>query len=176
MVVGFIPFFQSSEDADGIQCVRFIDLHRLEASLQFTPVFGPGHECAHVEGINLLALQVFGNIAVYDPVSQSFSNGSLAHPGFSDEDRVVFRPAAQYLQYPADLFIPSDYGIQFPFPCHLIEIPGIPVQGVVILFGRLALDIASLTKLFDRGKQVFFGDAIVFHQPRCGIADREDPK
>ncbi len=54
-----------------------------QSFLEFAFVFGAGDECAHVERIDLLAAQVFGHVAAYDAVCESFGDGSFAGTRFA---------------------------------------------------------------------------------------------
>ena len=95
-------------------------------------------------------------------MGQTLSYSRFPNPRFPNQQWVVLGTAAQNLKHPPDLFIPSDHRIQLAFASHLIEVPGIPVQGHVVLLGLLTLHLTSLTQLLDGSHQVFFRHPIVF--------------
>ena len=85
----------------------------LQTFLELALVLGTGNESAHVQGVNLFALEVLGHIATEDTVCQALHDGGLARTGFANEDGVVLCAAAQYLQHTTDFLVPTNHGVQF---------------------------------------------------------------
>ena len=106
----------------------------LQPFFEFAAVFGPGDKGADIEADNPFVLQTFRDIAVDDPLGQTFNNGGFADTGFTDEDGIVLRPPGEDLHDPPDFVIPADNGIEGPFSGQFIEISGIAFQGLIFVF------------------------------------------
>ena len=63
---------------------------RLETLLELAPVFRAGDQRAHVQGKNMLVLQIVRHIPRNDSLGQALDRGGLADAGLTDQDRVVF--------------------------------------------------------------------------------------
>ena len=81
--------------------------HTFQPLFEFAFILGTGNQSTHIQGVNLLVLQVLRNVFLQNPSSQSLHNGCFTHPGFTDQYRVVLRSTGQYLQDPPDFLIPS---------------------------------------------------------------------
>ena len=86
---------------------------RFETLFKFAPELGSGDEGAHIQTDQLAVFQVFGDIPSDDTPCQTFGDGSFAHTGFADEDRVVLGAPGKDLDHTADLIVTSDDRIQF---------------------------------------------------------------
>ena len=86
--------------------------HALEPFLKLTLVLRACHEGTHIEGVNLLFLQVLRHIAAHYALRQSLGNGGLARARLANEDGVVLRSARKNLQHTAYLVIPAYHGVK----------------------------------------------------------------
>ena len=139
----------------------FID-DSLEPFLKFSLIHGPGDECAHVERVDLLHLQVFGHVAAHDSLGKPLDNGGLSRTGLADEDGVVFGASAQDLQHTPDFIVTPDDRVEFSLTRTLIEVDGIFAQRMVLLLGFLAGGFLALAQLPDGFLEVFLGETGIF--------------
>ena len=116
---------------------RFLHLleHGLEPVLELAAVLGAGHQGAQIQGDDLFAFQGGRDVAVDDALGQPLDDGGLADAGFADEHRVVFGPAGQHLDDPADLFIAADDRVQLALAGDIGEVAGVFFQGLVFFLG-----------------------------------------
>ena len=87
----------------------------LDALFKLTAILGASDHQSEVEGDHALLTQDFGHVAIHDLLSQAFDDGGLAHTGFTDQDRIVFRAAAEDLDDTGNLFRATDDGVHFAF-------------------------------------------------------------
>ena len=85
-------------------------------------VFRARDEGAHVQGIDLLGLQVLRHAAGDDILGDPFRDGGLAHARFTHEDRIVLGPSGQYLEHPADLVVPADDRVELSLGSPFVEV------------------------------------------------------
>ena len=85
---------QLVDEQDGVVGAAQLLDDLLEPLLELAAVLGAGDERADVERQDALVEQRLGDVAVDDPVGQTFGDGRLADAGLADEGRVVLRPAA----------------------------------------------------------------------------------
>src|SRR5665213_1708292 len=124
----------------------------LQPLLEVAAVAAAGHECAEVEGVELLAGQGLGDLVGHDPLGQALDDGRLAHTGLADEDRVVFGASRQHLHDPLDLLLAPDDRVELVIAGEGGEIPseliqhggaggcvGLLVAGLAATDGLLAL-------------------------------------
>ena len=116
------------EEDDLAGAVYHILDHALEPFLKLTLILRTCYEGTHVEGIDLLVLEVLRNRPVHYLLGQALGNRRLAHTWLADEDRIVLGTSAQYLQHPADLLIPAYHRVQLSGRRPFIEIGGESAQ------------------------------------------------
>ena len=95
---------------------------------------------------------------------QTLDDRRLAHAGFADQYRVVFRPPGKHLHHAADFFVAADHGIELATPRLLGQIAGIAFQRLVFGFRIL---VGHLLRATNRGQG--FEDRVV-----GGAAARQD--
>ena len=61
-------------------------------------------------------------------MSQTFSDRSLTHPRFTDQDRIVLCTTAQDLQNTADLVITTDHGIELAASGTFVQVDSVFTQ------------------------------------------------
>ena len=84
-----------------------------EAFLELAAVFGAGHQGAHIQGNQALALQGVGDVAGGYLLGHSLDDGGFADAGFADQDRVVLGAAAEDLGYAFNFGIAPDDRVEF---------------------------------------------------------------
>ena len=139
--------------------------HGFQPLFELALVLRSGDQRAHIQRINLFASQILRDVAVDDPVRDSFGDGRFADARFADQDRVVFGSPRQDLQYPPDLLVPADHRVEFAFAGLFVQVDRVFAERVVLLLAGLAVDGRTFAQLFDRRDQFFFGRAGVFQQP-----------
>ena len=87
---------------------------------KFTAIFRTGNEAGHIEGKDTFPCQYIRYGAIDNALGQAFGNSRLAYARCTNEDRIVFRPAAENLNNPVDLIFPANYRIDFSLPCQFI--------------------------------------------------------
>ena len=165
--------FVDEEDDATLSGGHFVD-HALEALFKFAFVFGTGHECAHVEREDALVAQVLRYVAASDALCQTFDDGGFTGTGFADENRVVLGAARKDLQHPTNLFVASDHGVQFAVAGFGHEVAGVFLQGLVGVFARSGVGLASAAEFLDGSGECVGGHAGVFQQARCGAFGGEE--
>ncbi len=141
-----------------IGACNFVD-DSFQTLLEFTFIFGTCHQRAHVERINLLGAQVFGYVATYYTVCQTFGYGSLAGARFADKHGVVFCTAAENLQHTSYLFVASDYRVELARAGAFVEVYSIFAQSVIGFFGALVGSLLALAQFVDGRLEFFFSKA-----------------
>ena len=96
--------------------------HLLEALLEVAAVAAAGDEGAEVEGVQLLAAQRVGDVAVDDHLGEALDDGGLADTGLADEHRVVLRPAGQDLHDPLDFTAATDHRVELVLAGKLVKL------------------------------------------------------
>ena len=125
------------EEDDAAFCLRHLVDDALQTFLEFTFVFRTSHQRTHVEGVELLVLQVLGYISPYDTTCQTFHDGGLTRTGFADQDRVVLRTTREDLQQTADLIVTSDHRIEFALTRQIDQVLGVLLQRLIVVVSRL---------------------------------------
>ncbi len=90
--------------------------HCLQPLLKFAAELRPRDQGAHIQRIDGLILQPFGNVAIDDALSKPFHHRGFSHARLADEHGVVFRAARQNLHGVADFRIPANDRIELALP------------------------------------------------------------
>ena len=135
--------FVDEQDRAGIGLKLLDDL--LEPFLEIAAVARTGKQRSHIEREHGGVAQHVGHFAVDDAARQPFGNRGLADAGIADEQRIVFRPAAQHLNGAADLGVAADQRIDLAVARLLVEVDAVSIESIA-LFLRLvpALGIVLL--------------------------------
>ena len=78
------------------------------------------------------------------------------------------------MQHAADFLVAANHGVHLAAPHLLVEVHGVAVQALVLVFGALAGDFAPAAQLLNGGLQVLVVEASVFEQRGHGILAAED--
>ena len=129
---------------------RQVGQHAFQTLFKLTAVFRPGHQRAHIQRQHPAAFQPFRHFAVDDTLRQAFDDSGFTHPGFTNQHRIVFGTALQYLNGTADLFITADNRVQLALLGTLGEIDGKFLQCLTLVFGTLIVHAFTSAHLFNR--------------------------
>ena len=144
----------------------------LQTLLKFAPVLGAGDQRAHVQGENCLVLQGFGHVAPNDPLGKALGNGGLAHAGFTDEDRVVFRFTGQNTDDVADLLVPADDRVGLLFPCLFHQVGAVFFQRLIGALRVVGGDPRTAAHGLKGLQGLLLGNAVVIEQGLYGVVCR----
>ena len=100
----------------------------LQAAFEFALHAGTGLQQAHVERVDVRALQHLGHVAGGDAQGQAFHHGRLAHARLTGEYRIVLAPAQQDVDGLAYLALAADHGIELAVARQLRQVGGELVQ------------------------------------------------
>ena len=98
------------------------------ALLKFPPVLGSGDDGGQVQGQQPLLAEGVGDLPQRHFLGQTLGHGGFAHPGLPQEDGVVFPPADEDLDDPANLLLPAGDGVIAAAAGGLDHVPGVLVQ------------------------------------------------
>ena len=138
--------------------------HSFQPFLELTAIFRTGDQGTHIQGQQLFAAQRLGHIMIDDPLGQAFGNRCLTDPGLADQYRVVFGPAGENLDCPADLGITTDNRVQFAGCSPCCQIYSIAGQGIIGFLGLVAIGGATSAQGFYRRFQRCRPDTGICHQ------------
>src|SRR5699024_10457451 len=105
-----------------------------------------------------------------DALGESFGNRSLTNTWLTDEHRVVLGAAAQYLNYPANLFVTADYGVELAELGDFRKVAAVLFQRLVFTFRILIRYSLAAADLGQRGHHGFTVTAVAAQQRFCGRA------
>ncbi|MND53931.1 hypothetical protein D3C80_449800 [compost metagenome] len=95
-------------------------LHSVDDIFQtlFEFTFDPGTRLqqAQVKGAHADRLEAVRNVACGDAQGQAFDQRRLAHPRFTDQDRVVLAPTAEDVDDLADFIVTAEHRVDLPCP------------------------------------------------------------
>ena len=127
---------------------------RFQPLLEFPSVLRAGHERAHVQRDDALALETLGHVAADDAAGESFDDGGLADAGLADQHRVVLRAPRQHLNDTTDLFVAADDRVELAAARQVGQIAAVPLESLIRAFGVLGGDALrsadALERLGDR--------------------------
>ncbi len=142
---------------------------RLEPVLEFAAIFRAGNHRAQIHRHQPLVLERFRHVAAHDAPGQALGNGRLAHAGFADEHRIVFRAAREHLHHAADFLVAADDRVNLPLPRQRGEVAPVFVErlefgfGIFVGHALVAAQIGERLKhrvaLETGGGKIFFSDA-----------------
>ena len=120
------------DDQDDIaQLLDFLD-QSLHTAFKLAAELGSCHQGSQVQQVDLLVLELVGNVTLIDFHRQPFGNGGFSHAGFSDEAGIVFLAAVEDLNDPFQLLIPSNHPIQ-------LSLCGFSGEGDTVIFQEFPL-------------------------------------
>ena len=127
--------------------------HRLEPLLEFAAILGAGQQLADVERDDFLASQRIGDVAVDDPLRETFDDGRLADAGLADQHGIVLGATRQHLHHPANFLVAPDHGVELSGARRVGKVAGEAFQRLVLLFGGLVDDAMRPADFVERRTQ-----------------------
>ena len=97
--------------------------HLLQPLFEVTPVPGPGHQRAEVQGVQLLILQGLRHLTRDDHLRQPLDHSGLPDARLADQHRVVLGAPAQHLYHPLDFLLPADHRVELALACACGQVP-----------------------------------------------------
>ena len=89
---------------------------------------GSGDDGGQVQGQQPFLAEGVGDLPQRHFLGQTLGHGGFAHPGLPQEDGVVFPPADEDLDDPANLLLPAGDGVIAAAAGGLDHVPGVLVQ------------------------------------------------
>ncbi len=111
--------------------------HGLEPFFEFAAKFRAGDQRPHIQGDHSFLLQTFRDISLDNPDGQPFDNGSFAHAGLADQDRIVLGTSRKNLNHPANFIVASDDRIELSLARRTRQITAILFERLIGAFGIL---------------------------------------
>ena len=105
------------DEQDDIRVLRQLVQNRLDTFFKLAAIFGPCHDRCHIQADHTFVEQNTGDFALDDTQGQAFHDRRFADTRFTDQDRIVFLAATQYLRQAFDLLLSSDDRIETVFRC-----------------------------------------------------------
>ena len=102
----------------------------LETVLELAAIFRASDHRADIERNDPTVLERLGHIAIDDSLGQALDDGRLAHPGFTNEHRVVLRAPRQHLHDTPDLVIPADHRVDLTLAGQSRQVLAVLLQGL----------------------------------------------
>src|ERR1700722_3291140 len=112
LAVGFRDFFE----------------HGFQAVFEFAAIYSTCNQSRKVQRDDTLRFQNFGDVTGDNSLSQAFDDSGFTYPGFSDQDRVVFRASRENLHHAANLFVATDHRIELASSSQVGEVAAILFQ------------------------------------------------
>lgn len=114
-----------------------------------------------VEPNDFLVGQLFWHFTRDDGLGETFDNGRLTNPGFTDQDRVVLGPPVEDFDDPLDLVVPTDHGVDLALPGHVGEVDPVLTEN------SLAAAPAALTLALGTGSLTVSTSSLALHVVHC---------
>ncbi|MPM37124.1 hypothetical protein SDC9_83730 [bioreactor metagenome] len=105
--------------------------HGLEPLFKLTPVFGTGHQGAHVQREHGFVLKGHRHVALYNALGQPLGDGGFAHARLADEHRVILGFPGQDTDDVADFVVPADYRVKLVASGPVHQVSAVFFQRVV---------------------------------------------
>ena len=126
---------------------------RFQPILKLAAIFRTGNHRTQIQRHNPLVAQRIRHIPAHHTTRQAFGNRRFAHARLADQHGIILCAPRQHLHHAANLIIPSNHRINFPFPRQSCEVLAILLQGLKFIFRiriRHPLRSAHLTHLFQQ--------------------------
>ena len=99
-----------------------------DSFFEFTAVLGSCHHTGQIQNNQPSVFHFFRHQPLRDPLGKSFYYRCFSNTRFSDQTGIVFRPAAQNLDYSTNLIFSSDHRIHNSLTSHLSQISAVLIQ------------------------------------------------
>src|ERR1700678_4334236 len=115
----------------------------LQALLEVAAKARAREQRAHVERVNLDALQRVGHVAVVNRERESLCESSLADARLADEHGIVLAPAQQYVHRALEFFLAADQWIYFSIRRALGQVDRVSIERLRRRHLALAIFVAA---------------------------------
>ena len=123
---------QLVDEKDDVTVLFSLLHYLLDTVFKFAAVLSTGYHAGKIQRQQLFVQQLFRHFTLGNFPSQSLGNGRLADTGLTDKTWVILTAAGQDLNYPLNLFITTDDGIQFSCSGVSCQIVGKLRQGLIL--------------------------------------------
>ncbi len=148
--------------------VRLLDLlhHALQPLLELAAELTARHQCGHIQGNHLLALQDLRHIAAGDVLGQALDDGGLAHARLPDQHRIVLGAAGQHLHHAAHLILAANHRVELTGAGQRGEVNAVTLQQLVLALGLRVGGVLTTADLLDGVVNLILVNAELLKQPR----------
>ena len=159
--VGFTCTNQSMDFVNENQSVAIVFSqvvqHAFQAFFKFAAVFRAGNQSRQVQNQKAFVTQGFRYFAVDDTLCQTFNNSSFTHTRLTNQHRVVFGTALQYLNRTTNFIITTDNRVELTVTGALSQIKCVFFQSIALVFGIRIVHVLSSSYRIDCGIDILFG-------------------
>ena len=159
--VGFTRADQSMDfvnENQGVAVVfRQIVQYAFQAFFKFAAVFRTGNQCRQIQNQQAFVAQGFGHFAINNTLRQAFDDGGFTHTRLTNQHRVVFGTALQYLNRTADFIITADNRVELTITGALSQVECVFFQRIALVFSIRIVHVLSSSYRIDCGIDVLFG-------------------
>ena len=159
--VGFACTNQSMDFIDENQSVAIVFSqvvqNAFQAFFKFAAVFRAGNQSRQVQNQKAFVTQGFRYFAVNNTLRQAFDDGGFTHTRLTNQHRVVFGTALQYLNCTADFIITTDNRVELAVSGALSQVECVFFQSIALVFGIRIVHVLSSSYRIDRGIDILFG-------------------
>ena len=126
---------------------------RLQPILKFAAILRSSNHRAQIHRHNPFVTQRIRYIPAHHATRQPLGNRRFTNAWLTDQHGIILCAPRQHLHHAANLIVPSNHRINFPFPSQSREVLAILLQGLEFIFRirvRHPLRSAHLTHLFQQ--------------------------
>ena len=151
------------EEDDAALTLGYLVDDALQALLKLTLVLCTSHQGTHVEGVELLVLQVLRHITTHDTACQTLHDGGLTRTRFTNQNRVVLRTARENLQHTANLIVTTYHRVELTLTGEVYEVLRKLLQRLIVIVSTLGLHLLSLSQFLDSLQHILLRTAGILH-------------
>ena len=138
--------------------------HRLQAVLEFAPVFRAGDQRPQVQCHHPLILETLRHVALHDPQGQPLDNRRLAHPRLPDQHGIVLGAPRKDLDHTSDLLVAPDDWVELSALGLVDEIDPVTPQRLEFVLRGLIGHSGTSPQVLHRREQIGFADPVELQQ------------
>ena len=161
------------DDQDDIAQTLDLINEALHTALKLAAELGTRHHGGHIQKIDLLVAQFYGDLPFHDLLGQTLRDGSLAHAGLANQAGIVLLAAVEDLNDPLRLLRSADDLIQSALPGAASETGAVGIQKLAFLSaarmgtgsGRLLWGLLRFLR-----RSVRIAEEFVQERERCSLA------
>ena len=160
------------DDQDDIAQLLDLFNEALHAAFKLAAELGAGHQGRQIQQVDLLILELIGNVFLHNPLGQTFRNGRLANAGLADEAGIVLLPPVENLDNALRLHLPAHNPVQAAAAGLPGQIQAVGIQELVLfVFRALALLLPAGGRRIGRKAVVLLAAEQLVEEGKCsGLA------